>query len=45
MLYALRFEGTGLTDLPRLSLLRLSPWFSRDGFGRTGSSFLNAVGF
>ena len=44
MLYPLRFEGTGLTDLPRLYLLD-SPGFSRDGFGRTGSFLLNPVGF
>ena len=44
MLYALRFEGTGLTDLPRLYPLD-SPGFSGDGFGRTASSFLNVVEF
>ena len=38
------FKGTGLTDLPRLYPLD-SPGFSRDGFGRTASSFLNVVEF
>lgn len=44
VLYPLTFEGTGLTDLPRLYLLD-SPGFSKDGFGRTGSFLLIPVWF